>query len=185
MPVGLLLAAGESRRFGADKRLQLLADGTPMLLAVARALRSVLLRVLVVVRASDRVADQLAAEGLELVICPAAGAGMGHSIACGVAASRDADGWLIALGDMPWVSSRSIAAVAAALRAGATVARPVHAGVVGHPVAFSAAFGPALLRLQGDQGARGLLRQTTVTEVPCDDPGVLRDADRPQDLRST
>ena len=171
MPVGLLLAAGESRRFGADKRLQLLADGTPMVVAAARALRSALSRVLVVVREPGVVADQLAAEGgLDLVICPEASAGMGHSIACGVAASRHADGWLIALGDMPWVSSRTIAAVAEALGAGATVARPVYGGMPGHPVAFSAAFGPALLRLQGDQGARGLLRQAVVTEVLCADP---------------
>ncbi|MBK1618280.1 molybdopterin-guanine dinucleotide biosynthesis protein MobA [Lamprobacter modestohalophilus] len=184
MPVGLLLAAGESRRFGADKRLQLLADGTPMVLAAARALRSVLSGVLVVVREPGVVADRLAAEGLELVICPAASAGMGHSIACGVAASRDADGWLIALGDMPWVSARSIGAVADALAEGASVARPVYAGVAGHPVGFSAAFRAALLGLQGDQGARGLLRQAAVTEVPCADPGVLRDVDRPRDLES-
>jgi molybdenum cofactor cytidylyltransferase len=184
MPVGLLLAAGESRRFGSDKRLQLLADGRPMVVAAARALRSALARVLVVVRAPDRVAERLAAEGFELVVCPAASAGMGRSIACGVAASRDADGWLIALGDMPWVSVSSIASVAAALAAGAGVARPVYAGAAGHPVGFSAGFGPALMGLTGDQGARGLLRQAQikVTEVHCDDPAVLRDVDRRQDL---
>ncbi|MEA3641168.1 MAG: nucleotidyltransferase family protein [Lamprobacter sp.] len=185
MPVGLLLAAGEGRRFGSDKRLQLLPDGTPMVVAAARPLRSVLSRVLAVVRAPGPVADRLAAEGLDVMICPAASAGMGHSIACGVAASRDADGWLIALGDMPWISASSIAVVAEALIAGARVVRPVHAGVAGHPVAFSASFGPALQRLQGDQGARGLLRQVAVTEVLCNDPGVLRDVDRPQDLSPT
>ncbi|MBK5930725.1 nucleotidyltransferase family protein [Halochromatium salexigens] len=185
MPVGLLLAAGEGRRFGSDKRLHVLPDGTPMVVAAARPLRLALSRVLAVVREPGPVADRLAAEGVDVMICPAASAGMGHSIACGVAASRDADGWLIALGDMPWVSTRSIAAVAETLTAGASVARPVYEGVAGHPVAFSAAFGATLLGLQGDQGARGLLRQAAVTEVRCTDPGVLRDVDRPRDLRLT
>ena len=140
-------------------------------------------RVLVVVRESGVVADRLTAEGFELVICPAANTGMGRSIACGVAASRAADGWLIALGDMPWVSAQSITAVAVALNTGAAVARPVYAGIAGYTVAFSAVLGPSLLALQGDQGARDLLRQAPVTEVRCADPGVLRDVDRPRDLQ--
>lgn len=177
MPVGVLLAAGASHRFGGDKRLCRLADGTPMAVRCARTLRAVLPRVLAVVREADEAADQLSAAGLELVLCPVAAAGMGHSIACGVAASAEADGWLIALADMPWIRPDSMAAVAAALTAGAAAARPVYAGQHGHPVGFSATFGPALQGLHGDQGARKLLRTIALTEVPCSDPGVLRDLD--------
>jgi molybdenum cofactor cytidylyltransferase len=107
---------------------------------------------------------------------------MGHSIACGVAASAEADGWLVALGDMPWVRPESIAAVAAALAQGAAVARPVYAGVAGHPVGFSAAYAEGLMALTGDLGARLLLRSTSVTELGVEDPGVVRDVDRPLDL---
>lgn len=182
MPVGLLLAAGRSRRFGTDKRLHPLADGTPMVVAAARTLRAALPRTLAVVAAADAAGERLAAEGLELVRCPAAAAGMGRSIACGVAASVDADGWLIALGDMPWVRPATVAAVAGSLARGAAVARPVYAGVGGHPVGFGAAFAADLIALEGDRGAHELLRQAPVTEVWCADPGVLRDVDRPQDL---
>ncbi|MBK5967537.1 MULTISPECIES: nucleotidyltransferase family protein [Thiorhodovibrio] len=178
MPVGVLLAAGSSQRFGSDKRLHRLPDGTPMAVQSARTLQRALPRVLAVVREADEVADRLAAEGLEVILCPAAINGMGHSIACGVAASADADGWLIALADMPWIQPQSITAVATALAEGAAIARPVYAGQQGHPVGFSAAFGPALQGLQGDQGARHLLRRAALTEVPCPDPGVLRDLDR-------
>ena len=183
MPVGILLAAGKGRRFGGDKRLHPLADGTPMVVAAARALSAALPRTLAVVREADEVAQRLAREGVEVICCPAAAGGMGHSIACGVAASAEADGWLIALGDMPWVRPESIAAVAAALHQGAPVARPIYAGQCGHPVGFGAAFGQGLQRLEGDQGARHLLRSAPITEVPCPDPGVIWDIDQPQDLQ--
>lgn len=182
MPVGLLLAAGRSQRFGTDKRLFRFPDNTPMAVKAARALRRALPSVLAVVRESDQAAMCLAAAGVELVLCPAAGDGMGHSIACGVAASDRADGWLIALADMPWIPPESIAAVASALAAGAAIARPVYAGRGGHPVGFSAAFGADLQRLRGDRGAQQLLRSAPITEVPCADPGVLQDVDRPHDL---
>ncbi|MBK1704539.1 molybdopterin-guanine dinucleotide biosynthesis protein MobA [Halochromatium glycolicum] len=183
MPVGILLAAGKGRRFGGDKRLHPLADGTPMVVAAARALSAALPRTLAVVREADEVAQRLAREGVEVICCPAAAGGMGHSIACGVAASAEADGWLIALGDMPWVRPESIAAVAAALAEGAPVARPCYTGRHGHPVGFSAPFGSDLQRLDGDNGARHLLRSVHVVEIPCTDPGVIRDVDDPRHLQ--
>lgn len=182
---GLLLAAGYGRRFGADKLLHPLADGTPLAVASARALRAACPRVLAVLRPEqDVLAGLLAAEGLEVVLCPEARGGMGHSLSAGVAASPDAAGWLVALADMPFIRPATLSRVAATLVAGAPLAAAACAGQRGHPVGFAARWRSELLALSGDEGARTLLRAQghLLQLIETDDPGVLRDVDRPTDL---
>lgn len=184
-PVGILLAAGRGTRFGADKLLHPMADGTPMAVAAGRNMAAVLERVVAVVRRDGPLAEALREARLEVVVCAAADQGMGRSLACGVAASRAASGWLIALGDMPFLAPATIAAVAAALQEGASLAAPVFAdGRRGHPVGFAGAWRDALLRLTGDQGARDLLRRHAEQLRACAtrDEGCVRDVDRPADL---
>jgi molybdenum cofactor cytidylyltransferase len=109
---------------------------------------------------------------------------MGASLACGAAAAHDADGWVVALADMPWISPTSIAAVADAIRDGAEIAATQTDGKRGHPVGFSRKYGPLLASLTGDEGARNIVaaRQWALQLVDVDDPGVLRDVDLPTDL---
>jgi molybdenum cofactor cytidylyltransferase len=182
---GVLLAAGAATRFGADKLLHPLADGTPIAARSARVLAAALPASLAVVReAQSDLARLLRAEGLTTVVCPAARSGMGASLGCGVGAAPDAAGWVICLADMPFVRASTIAAVAQALRDGAAIAAPFHAGRRGHPVGFDRRFRDALQGLDGDAGARGLLAAHSgqVVRIDTDDAGVLADVDRPGDL---
>ncbi|XLZ67968.1 nucleotidyltransferase family protein [Massilia sp. SR12] len=250
---GILLAAGSGSRFDPSgaryKLLQALPGGEPVVVASARALLAALPRVVAVVRAQDSATAGLLRElGCEVVVCERAGEGMAASLVCGVRYAQDADGWLIALADMPYVLPATMAALAHAVapvagqgglpqrdgalagagaggadcggncganpgaahgehsgedsgeerggagdgdRGGAgpaggaaiaAIAAPVHGGRRGNPVAFGRAHLQALLALEGDQGARSILKNNPVNELAVDDPGILQDIDTPSDI---
>lgn len=189
--VGILLAAGRGRRFDPsgvqNKLLQPLADGPhaglPVVVAAATNMLAALPRVLAVVRADDtQVARALGALGCEVRVCHDADTGMAASLTCAIEHVRGAPGWLIALGDMPWIEPATIAALSHAIADGARIAVPVCQGRRGNPVAFSAVHLPLLLALDGDQGARSIVQSHAVQEVAVADGGILRDIDTPDDL---
>ena len=184
--VGVLLAAGVGRRFGGrDKLMHRLPDGTPIAVAAASSLRAACDRVVAVLR-PDRaqLADSLSTAGCEIVLCPEADHGMGHSLAAGVRATADAEGWLVALGDMPGIDGSSHRAVAACLESGASLAATQYGMQRGHPVGFAKQWFPELSELTGDQGGRAILEENCQHLVLCpvDDPGVILDIDRRVDL---
>ena len=181
---GILLAAGSGSRFGGGKLLAALPDGTPIGVRSAANLVAVLPETIAVVRPGDAaLASALAAAGVRVSVCPGADTGMGASLAHGVAEAGGADGYVIALADMPWIGATTIQAVADALRHGAAIVVPRHRGQRGHPVGFGAVHRAALLALTGDAGARSLLATATdVWWLDVDDPGTLRDIDVPADL---
>jgi molybdenum cofactor cytidylyltransferase len=68
--------------------------------------------------------------------------------------------------------------------AGAVAVIPSYNGQRGNPVVWARRFFPDLLRLEGDAGARALLRSFSegVVEVPVDKVAVTFDVDTPDDL---
>lgn len=181
----ILLAAGRSSRFGGNKLLHPLDDGTPLALAAARNLAAALPGALAVVNGADaELAGLLQDAGLKVSVCPRALEGMGASLAWGVAQTAEADGWLIALADMPFIAVQTLRAVAEGVQEPLDIVAPVHGVRRGHPVAFGRGHGPALAALSGDAGARALLQAhpRSLILLPCDDPGVLRDIDLPEHL---
>jgi molybdenum cofactor cytidylyltransferase len=182
----LLLAAGTATRFGSDKLLHLLPHGVPIAVQAARQLKEVFGEgVLAVVRPeAGELTALLRREGCRVVVCENAGEGMGASLACAVRAAAGAQGFLVALADMPFIRASSIAAVREALAAGAPLAAPYFRARRGHPVGIAGRYRAELEYLQGDEGARQLLaaRAAEIVKVPVGDPGVIRDIDSPGDL---
>jgi molybdenum cofactor cytidylyltransferase len=182
---GLLLAAGSASRFGSDKLLHRLPHGVPIAVQAARHLKSELQQVIAVVSSrSGDLAAMLRAEGCAVCVCENAAEGMGASLACAARAAGAADGYLIALADMPFVRPSSIAAVRDALAGGAALAAPYFRARRGHPVGIAGRFRAELEALGGDEGARRIIaaHEAQLMKVPVGDPGVIRDIDRPADL---
>lgn len=188
--IGILLAAGFSRRFGAqDKLLQPLPDGRPIALAAAQSLLSAVPISVAIVRQENQALNTLLTDaGLTVITYPHDAQGMADSLsyavrfASGLAAAQE--GFVITLADMPYIAPATIKTVAEQLQQGAGIVVPTYQGQRGHPVAFAAKFGDALMQLQGDQGARAIIQQhqAEVTMLPCDDAGILKDIDMPADL---
>src|SRR5579871_2391273 len=182
--VGILLAAGYSTRFGANKLLHRLSGGLLVAASAGRNLRAALPRAIAVVRPDvPDVEAALRTEGLEVVVCANARSGMGTSLAHAVQSVGEAAvGYVIALADMPFIMPDTIRAVAERVRNGEAVVAPRYAGERGHPVGFAARYRAELAALTGDQGARDIIRRDGVAMFNVSDPGVIQDIDVPSDL---
>lgn len=184
--VGLVLAAGFSRRFGGDKRRAPLNGGQTLLAASVALPCAQLEEVWVVVRPEDEVEALGVPECVQIVRSESAVQGMGHSLASGmraIARHARADAVAIFLGDMPWINADSLRHLTA-VAATDHIVVPTYRGQPGHPVIFGRKFWPELQCLTGDTGAKALLQAhpQALRSLELNDPGILRDIDTPQFL---
>ena len=184
---GVLVAAGRAERFGGDKLLARFAAGPHAGTAIGvvswRNLCAAIDDVIVAVRASDETLRRAFDEvGAHTIIAPRANEGLGATISAAVAARATSDGYVVALGDMPFIEPSTIASIAEALASGASIAAPRYEGRRGHPVGFSSAHRAALMALGGDEGARSIVerQRDALWLVDVDDPGIVRDIDVPE-----
>lgn len=185
--VGILLAGGRGTRFDPsgrrDKLQQALPRGDAVAVAAAKNMLAVLPAVVGVVRHDNpELQLRLKQAGCTVSLCETSGQGMAASLVHGLSQARNADAWIIALADMPYVTSSTIGALRDALCNGADIAVPVWDGRRGNPVGFGRRHLDALMQLRGDEGARGLLKAWPVVEVPVNDAGIFHDIDTPGDL---
>ncbi len=179
MICGLVLAAGASTRFGDEPKQLADLQGRPLLEWAVRAQcdADVLDRVVVVLGASaDRIRAAVEFGRAEVVTCPDWHAGQSASLRYGLAQMANAEKVVVTLGDAPLMTSATIERFARE----APGTRAVYDGRPGHPVVLGPEHVAALTEMDGDAGARGLLRGARVIEV-----GHLcsgRDVDTPEDL---
>ncbi len=143
--------------------------------------------VVVVGHEAEAVRSALAGLPVRLEPHPDWAAGMGTSVAAGVAAvASEADAVLVALGDMPWLSETDVQALLDAFEPndGCGICVPVRDRKRGNPVLWASRYFDALRALEGDVGGRHLLTDfgDDVCEVAVSGEGVLMDIDTPEAL---
>lgn len=187
--VGLVLAAGFSRRFGTDKRRARLNTGQTLLAASLALPCAQLAQVWVVLRPEDETEALAVPTCVHVVRSESAAHGMGHSLASGIQAigqQAQAEAAAVFLGDMPWIEVDSLSHLLA-LASPEHIVVPTFQGQPGHPVIFGRTFWPELQQLTGERGAKALLQKhpQAVRRLELNDPGVLRDIDTPPTEKPT
>jgi molybdenum cofactor cytidylyltransferase len=184
----IILAAGRGARFSdVDNKLLAELDGRPLLSHAAQAALASHARSVIVVtgRQRDEIMAALAGLPVAFVHNPDFASGLASSLRAGLTAAAGADAVLILLGDMPRVAAPILNAIIAAFeeRPDCAAIVPTYRGARGNPVLLARAVFPRLMALQGDEGARRLLREMEgVVELPVDDTRILADVDAPADL---
>lgn len=189
--IAIVLAAGRSRRFGADKRLTSLAGGNTLLNQTLSTVLSHFLQTYVVLKAEDNPQALLSPAYLQqvgILRASHADCGLGSSLADAFQMLHKSRGLAAAifLGDMPWLSPATCQKLNAFVTA-ENIVRPRYKGKVGHPVIFGRHFWPELQRAEGEGGAREVFKRRIehCIWVDVDDPGVILDIDYPDDVQKT
>ncbi len=182
----VILAAGSASRMrGVDKLLQPV-DTIPQLRRVALAALQCDALVAVTLP-PDRPLRTAALAGLDVpqIMVTDADEGMAASIRAGARACRTGCALMVLPADMPELGTAELSALIAAWRGDQTsIWRAAAAdGRLGHPVIFPADLRGDLMQLQGDSGARTVLKthQNRVRALPLLGERALRDLDTPEE----
>lgn len=184
----LLLAAGSSKRFGTENKLQKMIGGQTLLHKSIALLENFEYREKrIVVRPDDNPRIPKDAKNLQIVVNAHAVSGLASSFICGMATLTP--GWsgvLIHLADKPFVKKKTIDfLIREFVRFKCQkICLPVFNGMHGHPVIFPASMQEGLLALQGDTGGRELLERfpSIVRRIEVDDPAILEDINTMEDF---
>jgi nicotine blue oxidoreductase len=183
---GILLAAGEGRRFGGVKALARV-DGRLLVEHTLAMLRDGGCEPVVVVlgAAAGDVRRTADLDGGHVVVAERWREGQSESLRAGLAAATGSAAAVVALVDQPWIGAAAVHRLIEEWRAGATVVVATYDGAPRNPVLFDASTWAELsAALTGDEGGRSWLRAhpELVAAVDCSDTGDPRDVDVPEDL---
>jgi molybdenum cofactor cytidylyltransferase len=184
----VILAAGLSTRMGRNKLLIEVA-GRPMVRHAVEAALASAADPVIVVTGNDSAELRAALSGLTVQFTdnPDFSKGLSTSLKSGLSAlPQDIDGAAILLGDMPGVTAGLVDRLIAAFdpAEGRAICVATSHGHRGNPVLWARRFFPEMAVLEGDVGARALLRAYAelICEVEADDDAPLTDIDTQEAL---
>jgi len=178
----ILLGAGESKRMGVDKLSLPWGKKTVFEHCLETLLRAKIKEVIVVFNNQMKwIRGHIKDQKVKVVINPYYRKGMSTSIRRGLqAVDPSSRGILIALGDQPFLRTRTVnALIDAFLRRKNGIVVPSFRRKQGHPVIFHRRYIKELLRLRGDIGGRSIIEKhpEEVCLVCVKSEGVTKDID--------
>ncbi len=184
----IVLAAGASRRLGEPKQL-VIVDGETLLGRTLRVVREASVEAVHVVLGAnaERIAAIVDLSKVSVVVNPDWESGLATSIHAGVqAAGSEADAVMLLVCDQPRLSVGHLRRLIEKFERlnGAVIVASEYAGMVGIPAVFPAAWFPALLSLEGDSGARKILREASDSVLTVEFDGGEVDVDTPADVEA-
>jgi len=183
---GLVLAAGEGRRFGGPKQLAPFR-GAPLLehaLCALEAVPAVDPLVLVLGARAREVAAGVDTGAFAVVVAGDWAEGQAASLRAGIAALPGAEAVLVCLGDQPLITPQVIAGTLDHDRPDADAVRPAYGGVPGHPVLLKRRALELVPALRGDVGARDVLAELRVRTWEAGHLCDPTDVDTPETLEA-
>lgn len=183
----IVLAAGSSSRMEGGNKLTRCIDGEPLLLRIIKQVLASQVQKCIVVLSqyNDEILEMLNGINVEIVTCRNADEGMSASMRSGIlAAGEDTSAYMICLADMPDLKIEHFKLVIDAYdpENNRLIIRPkTISGQFGHPVLFDSSYYSDLLSLDGDIGAKAVIKDHSgrVYELEMDD-AVITDLDTPQ-----
>ena len=182
---GILLAAGNASRMGAEK-LQMSYKGRRLIdRAIAPLVNCPLIDELIIVVRPD-LRSAVDHPKCRIIVNPVHQEGMGSSLRTGVAAAHaSSDVFVVSLADMPELRVQIVTGLIHVYRqCGKSIVVPQYRRQNGHPVIIAGNCRAELSRLGGDQGARSLINEhpEMVEYFDSQDRAVVYDVDAPADI---
>ena len=184
----IVLAAGESTRFGRCKQLVPLGDKTMLERVIDNVLQSDARDLVVILGAhAEEIRRRIDLSGKRVVVNPEYARGMSTSIQAGLRALPEAaEAAMIVLGDQPYVAPATMnLLIDEYRRTRAPAVVPTFNGRRGNPVVIDRALFGEMMEIRGDVGFRAILGRHPLTTVAVEDRGVIRDIDTTEDLCET
>lgn len=185
----VVMAAGQSSRFGRDKRVAQLSDGNTLLSSTLLTVQDSFSDISVVIKPEDNIHSLGLSASTSTLISQNSHLGLGYSISDAfkqLCSEENRDNYRAAaiwLADLPWINHQTCSVLADMANTD-NILKPSYQGKPGHPVFFGVNFWKELSQLEGAHGASSLIKRNSnhVVSVSVNDPGVCSDIDYPADI---